>query len=571
MKWCAASRDVCVRLSVALALLLGFAPIAADADAAYRQMLTDLLVAELALRRGLAEEALERYARLAESTDDVAVTARAAALASALGKPEALQLARRWQLLAPTSARAARLLALELGRAGRWQEALQGVLALAQRGASDAGATQLALALRRAAAHAPGTREEWISKLRSAYALYGGQDLRRALIWLLGDEHPREALALRRPEDQYDGEHPELALRLAMLLSGTGQPGAAQRVLEDALALNPEDPRLLFALARMQLDSENNAGARVLFERLRQRFPHNPDILVSLGFLAMLENDYGAAHRALMALAETGAYPNLTQLYLGQVARANGRVGEALRYFGRVTEDSDEYARARRAMAAILAETGEAERALGLLDELQRSHPGERTQVALGKSEILLRVGRVNDALAVLDVGLAGSPDDVDLLYARALARERLDDLDGFEADLRRILEIEPRNAYAMNALGYTLADRGERLDEALQWISRALALAPDDAAILDSMGWVQYRLRHFDEAVEHLRRAHQLMPDHEISAHLGEVLWVVGARAEALEIWREALAEFPDSAVIRAVLQRFAPEAATVGSRAAP
>lgn len=556
---------------VIVAALASMAPPLAVADAAYRDAVTDLMVAELALRRGFAEEAFERYARVAEAIENVAVTARAAVLASALGKPIALDLARRWQRLAPGSERAARLLAMELARAGHWREALEQIVVLARSGTPEPGAADLARWLRRSADQAAEPRDLWISKLRSAYALYGGRDLRRALIWLLGDIDPVAALALRRPEDQHDGAHPDLAVRLATLLSKTGDTGAAEQVLEDALALNPEDPGLLFALARMQLEAEQNSRARALFERLAARFPGNPDILVSLGFLALVQEDYAAADRALTALAETGAYPDLTELYLGRVARAEGRPREALRHLGKVAERASEFVPARQAMAEILAELGQVDSALELLAELERMHPDQRARTTLSRSEVLLGVGRVNDAIAVLDAALQVAPDDVDLLYARALARERLDDVDGFEADLKRVLELDPDNAYAMNALGYTLANRSERLGEAFEWISRALALAPRDAAILDSMGWVQYRLHNFGDAIAHLRRAHELMPDHEISAHLGEVLWVSGERAEALEIWRRALAEFPESEVLRAVLRRFAPEAATADAPIAP
>ena len=135
---------------------------------------------------------------------------------------------------------------------------------------------------------------------------------------------------------------------------------------------------------------------------------------------------------------------------------------------------------------------------------------------------------------------------------------EKLDDLAGLERGLRRILEMEPDNAVALNALGYTLADRTDRYEEAHRLIVRALELQPDDAAFIDSMGWVQYRLMHYDEALRLLRLAHHDMPDHEVTAHLGEVLWVTGSRGEALKVWREGFERDPDSEILKRVMGRF-------------
>ncbi|MCB1798279.1 MAG: tetratricopeptide repeat protein, partial [Gammaproteobacteria bacterium] len=147
--------------------------------------------------------------------------------------------------------------------------------------------------------------------------------------------------------------------------------------------------------------------------------------------------------------------------------------------------------------------------------------------------------------------------EDHDLRYNRALYIVELGDFEGMERDLRRLLDEDPDHADALNALGYTLADRNERLDEAFALVSRALKLRPDSPAVLDSMGWVLYRQGDLEQAAVYLRRALDLSQDDEIAAHLGEVLWVSGKQADARTVWRQALGHAPDSDKIRAVVER--------------
>ena len=153
---------------------------------------------------------------------------------------------------------------------------------------------------------------------------------------------------------------------------------------------------------------------------------------------------------------------------------------------------------------------------------------------------------------------LNAMPNETSVRYARALVAEKLGDLEMVESDLQTILEKEPANAQVLNALGYTLADRTTRYEEALKYIKRAIELEPDDPAVVDSMGWVHYRLGDYNQAIKHLRRANELSKDPEIAAHLGEVLWVSGDKQGALEIWENSLKNNPDDKVLIDVMQRF-------------
>jgi Flp pilus assembly protein TadD len=151
-------------------------------------------------------------------------------------------------------------------------------------------------------------------------------------------------------------------------------------------------------------------------------------------------------------------------------------------------------------------------------------------------------------------------PDSFELRYDRAMAAERIDKLDVVEVELRRVMEMKPDYAHAYNALGYTLAEKTDRLDEAKELIEKALKLSPDDPFILDSLGWVDYRLGQVPEALKHLQHAYSSRADPEIAAHLGEVLWKSGQHDEAQKIWRASLAENPGHESLLAVMQKYNP-----------
>ncbi len=184
----------------------------------------------------------------------------------------------------------------------------------------------------------------------------------------------------------------------------------------------------------------------------------------------------------------------------------------------------------------------------------------QQIQIILAEEQVLRDAQQYREALEVLNAALVRLPGEKDLLYARALTAERLDMLALVESDLRTILKADPKNVNALNALGYTLADRTERYPEAQALLTQALELKPDDPFVLDSMGWLLYRQGNRAEAIKHLKRALELRGDAEIAAHLGEVLWVNGERNEAESVWTRALRDTPDNEALRGVIKKFKP-----------
>ena len=208
----------------------------------------------------------------------------------------------------------------------------------------------------------------------------------------------------------------------------------------------------------------------------------------------------------------------------------------------------------------VLAKQGDLAGARRYLEGIKSQNDPQRVQVALAQEQILREAKQYRAALEALNAAIKTVPDDKDLLYARALVAEKLDMFDVTELDLRAILKKDPKNVNALNALGYTLTDRTTRYQEALELLQQAMTLKPDDAFIMDSMGWLQYRLGNNAEAVKYLKHALEIRNDAEIAAHLGEVLWVMGNHREAESVWNRALLETPDDEALNGVIKKFKP-----------
>jgi tetratricopeptide (TPR) repeat protein len=210
--------------------------------------------------------------------------------------------------------------------------------------------------------------------------------------------------------------------------------------------------------------------------------------------------------------------------------------------------------------AHVLARQGKLAEARRWLQQTSIGNPAEQSQLLIAEAQLLREANRGEEAYAVVAEGLAAHPDQADLLYESAMLAERIDKLEVMERNLRRLIEIKPDHAHAYNALGFSLADRNLRLDEALELIDKALQLAPDDPFILDSKGWVMFRRGDALGALEALQKAFALRPDPEIAAHLGEVLWTLGRRDEASRTWDEAAKVSPDNAPLLSTIKKFKP-----------
>jgi tetratricopeptide (TPR) repeat protein len=307
------------------------------------------------------------------------------------------------------------------------------------------------------------------------------------------------------------------------------------------------------------LDQHKNAQAREQFREAAELDPDDADAAFATGLLLLEAQEYAEAERFLKRALSINPDNDQARLYLGQLAAERKDYDKAINLYRDVT--SAQYAfEAQLRIATALAASGEVDAAITQLDALNPGSDHERVQQVLTREQIYRDAKRMQDAMAALNDALAKTPKEQDLLYARALLAAEMKLLEVHERDIRQVLEMDPKNASALNALGYTLADQTDRYAEAVDLIGRALELKPEDPYILDSMGWVNYRLGKNDVALDYLRRALNHRPDAEIAAHLGEVLWVTGDRAGARKVWRDALKRSPDNETLQQTVERFEP-----------
>ncbi|MCR4331452.1 MAG: tetratricopeptide repeat protein, partial [Sulfuricaulis sp.] len=351
----------------------------------------------------------------------------------------------------------------------------------------------------------------------------------------------------------------EAALFKARLLLSQKDPGKARTFFESFLDGNPRATNVRLNYARFLIDQKEWQKALVEFKRVAADAPEDADTIYAVGLLSLQNNRLEEAGKYLKRALELRPENDQARLYLGQVAEQGKHYAEAVRWY-REVDDGEYYFEAQLRLGVVLARQGDLAGARRQLDGIKAQNDPQRVQAALAQETILREAKLYREAIEVLNAAIQAVPGDKDLLYARSLAAEKLGMLDVTERDLREILKHDPKNVNALNALGYTLTDRTTRFQEALELLKQAIELKPDDAYIMDSMGWLQYRLGNHAEAVKYLKRALDVRNDAEIAAHLGEVLWVMGNHSEAETVWNSALRETPDNEALNGVIKKFKP-----------
>ncbi len=518
------------------------------------QTLYALLAAETAGIRGDIDFALARYREQARATRDPGVIARAAHIAEYAGEHRALaELGLLWVEIEPDDPRPRELAAAGLARQGRLLEALPHATFLLREGSGQA----LRLLSGSAAKRPRAERAELLAAYEALAAEFPDHpDLlfgRALLSWQTGRAEQARALAERAVALQ--PENPAGHLLFAQLLEEAGLRDQALDHLEQALPHYPEDARLSRTYVRLALEGNNFAAAVARLAPLVATYPDDAALRFGLALGYRGAGRFDAAREQFGVLVEDPELGGDAYFQLGQMADSAGEVERAVQYYRRVRGEHWLAATARA--ARLLVDSGNLAAARQYLRQLRDEHLEQLSTLFQIEAELLMYLGEHHAARELLDQGLTTIPGSIELLYARSLAHEKLGDIDAVEADLRAILDIDAENASALNALGYALTNHTDRYEEAQRLIERALALAPNDAAIIDSLGWVLYRRGEYHRALAELRRAAALLPDPEVAAHLGEVLWALGEREQARSVWEEALRRFPDDALIRETMRR--------------
>ena len=358
---------------------------------------------------------------------------------------------------------------------------------------------------------------------------------------------------------------PNSELAALTLAQVTGEPEAAGKVLAAFLQKNPDAVEVRGAYARLLVEQKQLEAARDQFLLLLKSAPDNVGALYALGIVALqLEDTKGAEQyfKRFLAVLEKSPGdardPFKALMILSQIAETRGDTAGAIAWLDKIdNRESSGYFDARLRRAQLIARGGDLDAARKALTEIDTDDPANKAQVLLVDAQFLRDAGYVQSAYTVLENALLRFPDNPELLYDYALLAERLDKLDLMEASLRRVMALAPDNQHAYNALGYSLAERGIRLQEAHALIEKALQMAPGDPFIMDSMGWVQFRMGNLAAAEDALRRAYAVRSDPEIAVHLGEVLWQKGDKDEAQKLWRDARSKDPKNDALKSTLAR--------------
>lgn len=358
---------------------------------------------------------------------------------------------------------------------------------------------------------------------------------------------------------------PNSELAALTLAQVTGEPEAANKVLATFLQNNPDAVEVRAAYARLLVEQKQLEAARDQFLLLLKSQPDNVGGLYALGIVALqLEDTKGAEQYFKRFLAVLDKNPGDTRdpfkalMILSQIAETRGDMAGAIAWLDKVDNSaSSGYVDARLRRAQLIARGGDLDGARKALTEIEASDPAVQAQLLLVDAQFLRDANYVQSAFTVLENALLRFPNNPELLYDYALLAERLDKMELMEASLRRVMALAPDNQHAYNALGYSLAERGIRLPEAHALIEKALQMAPGDPFIMDSMGWVQFRMGDLAAAETALRRAYAVRSDPEIAVHLGEVLWQKGEKDEAQKLWREARGKDPKNEALKSTLAR--------------
>lgn len=521
-----------------------------EADPLYR-----ILAAEFAGQREQLAVAVEQYAALAATTADPVLAERATKIALyAHDDAAALSAAERWITLVPDQLEARQIAAAMHVRQGRAEPAiahLQYVLA------HDRGAAGQKLKM---IANLLGREDDKATALAVMERLLDREVddpdilLVYAVLALRADKLEASRHAMERLVANAD-INPNVALAYVAALQKQGETKEAIRFLDKALKRTPEEFGLRLLYGRLLADDDQYDRARAEFIRLNRQAPDSTDVLFALGLLNLQTNRLDAAAGNFEAMKRYPERRDDANFYLGQIAETRKDPDAALRAYREVSAGASLF-QARVRTAVLLASAKKVDEARAVLAELKPENDEQRRQSVLVEAEILAEQKDYANAMAVFDNALNGTYDTT-LLYSRAMLAERMNRLDVLEADLREILKREPDNTDALNALGYTLADRTARYEEAHALIKRALQLTPDNFYVLDSMGWVLYRLGRLEEAVPYLQKARAQRNDPEVAAHLGEVLWALGRRDDAREVWNSALESHPEDRKILDAIKR--------------
>ena len=522
-----------------------------------RDMFFKLLVAEMSARAGDSDTAIAAYLDAARETGDVEAAAMAAKIAnSARNVPKMLEAVQLWVELddkSPTAYQAYASTLLQLNQPAHAVEQYNKMIALMPK--RQARAYQI---ISDRLLHQPdfeigkAVMEQIVEKHKDspdAHFSYA------SLLFLLAkfDQAVVEidkALQIRQEWSR------AILLRARALALGKKRKQAVEYLGQMAERF-PKNIDIGFGYARVLAEEERREEALEHIEKLMKLAPRNAELVFNAAVLSLQLEKIKKAEAYFKRELKFGKHLQFSNFYLGQIAEERKDYKAAINRYSTV-KYGEWYFRSQVRVVRILAETGDLKKAREYIRSIRTEGGKQELQLQLLEGRLLSEAKLYKEAKAHYTDLLKQSPNETSILYERGIVEEKLGELDAAEKDFQEILKNEPKNAQVLNALGYTLADRTQRYQEALSYIKRAYELEPNDAAVMDSMGWVQYRLGNYNDAIEHLQKANEMEEDPEIAAHFGEVLWVIGDKEKAKKIWTESLKKNPDHPILLKVYKKF-------------
>ena len=521
--------------------------------------LYEFLLGEIALQRGDAQLAAQTYLDLAKRTRDPRVARRAVEVASQARLADlAIDAAKLWQELEPTSPQALQITAALLVGAKRVEEAepyLEKLLV-----SEGVNLENGFMQLNRLIAGNPdkAANSRLVRRLAAKYPQLPQAHYAVGQAALTANEDDAALASSRRAQELKPEWEPAVMLEAQALQKKS--PSAAAKRLGDYVARNPNAAEARLNYARLLVLDKRYPEARSEFQKVLDANPNNPEVGYAVGVLAFQLKEYAVAEQTLKrVLGMRYRDPDGVRYLLGQIAEEQKRWPQAIQWYEQIQE-GDHALNARMRTAGAIAKQGKLDEARKYLQQVVTDNPAEEVQLTVVEAQLLRDANKHGDAFALLGEALKRQPEQPELLYDYALTAEKLEKFDLLESNLRKLIQVRPEHAHAYNALGYSFADRNLRLPEARKLVEKALELSPEDYYIIDSLGWVQYREGDLKGAAATLRRAYTGRPDAEIGAHLGEVLWQLGQRDEARRVWQEAQKAAPENETLLKTLKKFRP-----------
>lgn len=517
--------------------------------------LYSLLVAEMAGQRHQFDVSLVNYYDQAKKTGDPAIAERATRIAQYLGHNKyIMQTAQVWVNNDPESASAHQILALSLIKAGDFSTALKHLESVLQL----AGASQFDYLAVSAHPLERTKKLDLLSQVELLTQKYDGDAslwMAQGTLLLQLNDFGAAITALNNALDLQQ-DYTAAAVNKARALRELNQTEQALSLLDDLHDSLPNHKGIGVLRARTLIDLKRYSEARAAFQYLADQFNEDHSIKLSLALLHMELEEFDEAIAMLSALTLHKKISDEAYFYLARIAETQQDKERAMRNYRQI-EKGRQLLPALIRVASLLRETQGIHAARDYIHHRRGEFAQFNTELAQLEIEFLMKEEDFVTAFQIANEALSDHPESTYLLYSRGLIAEKLGDLKQLEIDLKKVIALKPNDAEALNALGYTLANKTDRLDEAFALIEQALELAPNNPAIIDSLGWAYYRKGELQKALPLLEEAFAEFPDHEVAAHLGEVLWQLERTEEAKKIWHQGLEQKPNSPIIQDTLKR--------------